>query len=149
MTKIYESPDGGKTVYERESGETDRTLVSEYDEFDIGEETVTWDYEDSSTVFISDPTLTTGSISSSSIYGYPYNGGITTSPPSYDITFQDETGKMYSFKQMYKSLEAIEKRLTILKPDDKLLEKYQILQDLYEQYKAAEALLYDNDNEDE
>lgn len=146
MTKIYESPDGGKTVYERESGETDRTLVSEYnDEFDIGE--TTWNYDDSSTVSISDLTLTASSISSSAIYGYPYNGSITTSAPSYDITFQDETGKIYSFKEMYKSLEAIEKRLTILKPDDKLLEKYQILQDLYEQYKAAEALLYDNEDE--
>ena len=29
MAKIYESPDGGKTVYERESGETERTLIKE------------------------------------------------------------------------------------------------------------------------
>ena len=43
-------------------------------------------------------------------------------------------------------LESIEKRLTILTPDDKLLEKYELLQGLYDQYKAAEALLYDNDN---
>jgi hypothetical protein len=27
MTKIYESPDGGKTVYEREMGATKRTLI--------------------------------------------------------------------------------------------------------------------------
>ena len=27
MAKIYESPDGGKTVYARESGETERTLI--------------------------------------------------------------------------------------------------------------------------
>jgi hypothetical protein len=143
MTKIYESPDGGKTVYERESGETDRTFVY----VDIDEETVTWDYDDSSTISISGSTLNSGSISSSAIYGLPYNGSITDANASYDIKFQDETGKMYSFKEMYKSLEAIEKRLAILKPDDKLLEKYQILHDLYEQYKAAEALLYDNEDE--
>jgi len=29
MAKIYESPDGGKTVYARESGETERTLIKE------------------------------------------------------------------------------------------------------------------------
>lgn len=29
MPKIYESPDGGNTIYERESGQMDRTLVKE------------------------------------------------------------------------------------------------------------------------
>lgn len=29
MAKIFESPDGGKTVYARESGETERTLIKE------------------------------------------------------------------------------------------------------------------------
>lgn len=145
MTKIYESPDGGKTVYERESGETDRTLVIECDADDV------WDVTEAST-------LSTNSITGSSITGsmytyngYPYHSGNITigsnSNPSTDITFTDETGKKYSFKQMYKSLEAIEKRLTILVPDDKLLKKYEILQDLYDQYKAAEALLYDNEDE--
>ena len=38
-------------------------------------------------------------------------------------------------------LSAIEKRLAILVPDKKLLKKYEILQDIYNQYKAAEALL--------
>jgi hypothetical protein len=38
-------------------------------------------------------------------------------------------------------LSAIEKRLSILVPDKKLLKKYEILQDIYNQYKAAEALL--------
>lgn len=27
MTKIYESPDGGKTVYQREIGKLERTLI--------------------------------------------------------------------------------------------------------------------------
>ena len=38
-------------------------------------------------------------------------------------------------------LTTIEKRLSILVPDKKLLKKYEILQDIYNQYKAAEALL--------
>ena len=31
MTKIFESPDGGETVYAREAGSSERTLVSESD----------------------------------------------------------------------------------------------------------------------
>ena len=38
-------------------------------------------------------------------------------------------------------LATIEKRLSILVPDKKMLKKYEILQDIYNQYKAAEALL--------
>jgi hypothetical protein len=38
-------------------------------------------------------------------------------------------------------LATIEKRLAIVVPDKKLLKKYTVLQDLYNQYKAAEALL--------
>ena len=38
-------------------------------------------------------------------------------------------------------LSMIEKRLSILVPDEKLLKKYEVLQDIYNQYKAAEALL--------
>ena len=33
MALIYESPDNGKTVYARESGSTERTLVREPEEF--------------------------------------------------------------------------------------------------------------------
>ena len=44
-----------------------------------------------------------------------------------------------------KRLDAIEARLNILKPDPEMLEKYELLQSLYEQYKTAEALLK-NDN---
>lgn len=38
-------------------------------------------------------------------------------------------------------LATIEKRLAIVVPNKKLLKKYTVLQDLYSQYKAAEALL--------
>ena len=40
-----------------------------------------------------------------------------------------------------KRLDAIEARLNIRKPDPEMLEKYELLQNLYEQYKTAEALL--------
>jgi hypothetical protein len=33
VTKIFESPAGGKTVYSREAGESERTLESAPDEF--------------------------------------------------------------------------------------------------------------------
>ena len=46
-------------------------------------------------------------------------------------------------------LSAIEKRLKILEPRHELLDKYEVLQSLYEQYKAAEAMLYEPDAEDE
>ena len=45
-------------------------------------------------------------------------------------------------------LATIEKRLSILVPDSKLLEKYEVLQGLYSQYKAAEALLDGPDPEE-
>jgi len=69
---------------------------------------------------------------------------LTFSPNVYqsDIKVVDSDGKEYSFRQMFDRLEAIEKRLTILVPDDKLLEQYKILQELYDQYKAAESLLF-------
>jgi uncharacterized protein (UPF0305 family) len=44
-------------------------------------------------------------------------------------------------------LATIEKRLSILVPDEKLLQKYEVLQDIYNQYKAAEALLDEPDSE--
>jgi len=44
-------------------------------------------------------------------------------------------------KSMSSRLEEIENRLSILVPDKEMLEKYEVLQDIYKQYKAAEALL--------
>jgi hypothetical protein len=43
-------------------------------------------------------------------------------------------------------LKTIEQRLGVLVPDEKLLEQYELLQSLYNQYTAAEALLYDGEN---
>lgn len=41
----------------------------------------------------------------------------------------------------------VEDRLLVLRPDPEMLEKYELLQSIYEQYKAAEALLYGGDND--
>lgn len=51
------------------------------------------------------------------------------------------------FNEIDERLSEIEKRLTILKPNDKLKDRYKVLQDLYEQYKAAEAMLYDGEDD--
>ena len=48
-----------------------------------------------------------------------------------------------------KRLDKIEKRLSILEPNKELLDKYELLQSLYEQYKAAEAMLHDGDDNEE
>jgi len=52
--------------------------------------------------------------------------------------YDDESPEVDEIKNR---LSAIEKRLAIVVPDRKLLKKYTVLQDLYNQYKAAEALL--------
>ena len=44
-------------------------------------------------------------------------------------------------KSMNDRLSTIENRLSILVPDKEMLEKYEVLQDIYKQYKVAEALL--------
>lgn len=50
-------------------------------------------------------------------------------------------------KSMNERLSTIENRLSIIVPDKEMLEKYEVLQDLYNQYKAAEALLSGPDTE--
>lgn len=126
---IYESPDGGSTLTRREFNTMNK---EEY----YGEP----EYADS----ISGSSVNSSSVISSSLHGNISISDRTLIPN--DLTWTGTNGKGYSLGQMVDRLESIEKRLTILTPDVKLLEKYEILQDLYDQYKAAEALLYDNDN---
>ena len=153
MTQIYESPDGGKTVYERESGSTSRTQVeTSCGDFDdtVSTETVDGDIAQKPYDWLADDTIDVSSlcISSSSISSgslYSFNGN----PTPTDIRIHDENGKEYSFRNMFDRLDTIEKRLTILRPDDKMLEKYELLQSLYDQYKAAEALLYGEEDDSE
>ena len=58
-------------------------------------------------------------------------------------------GKDRNVSELFNAMDTIEKRLGILRPDPKLLDKYELLQSLYEQYKAAEAMLYEGNNEEE
>ena len=50
-------------------------------------------------------------------------------------------------KDLAKSLEAIEKRLSILVPDPKKLEKFEALKKAYDHYKLLEALCHETDDE--
>ena len=69
------------------------------------------------------------------------------------ISIVDNAAGNYTYEssedRTNRRLDKIEKRLSILEPKKELLEKYEVLQGLYEQYKAAEAMLYDDDFEDE
>ena len=128
---IYESPDNGNTVYRREMGSSVKELIST--------EEITMDtsyYSD-----LLDDTLDTIDISNI--------GNITLSDSSQsDITLKVD-GKDRKVSELFNAIDAIEKRLGILKPDPKLLDKYELLQSLYEQYKAAEAMLYEDENDEE
>ena len=66
----------------------------------------------------------------------------TLSVPTVTITepVEEET-------HIERRLSAIEKRLKILEPRHELLDKYEVLQSIYEQYKAAEAMLYEDEDE--
>ena len=39
---IYESPDGGKTIYSRKSGSSDRTLIQEDSNIKVNQRWLTW-----------------------------------------------------------------------------------------------------------
>jgi hypothetical protein len=58
-----------------------------------------------------------------------------------------EDNDQEAFKSINDRLKTIENRLSILVPDKEMLKKYEVLQDIYSQYKAAEALLDGPDSE--
>lgn len=90
----------------------------------------------------------------SSINGpyYPNNNGIaniptpntwnsgtyTYSAPNTSVTSKSTLDRLDEIEE---TLAAINKRLSILVPDPEMLEKWEILRDMYQQYLAAEALL--------
>lgn len=142
---IYESPDGGVTVTKREFNAMDKEAYYGVPE---DADATEWDNEiDKSSLTFTSSRISSHLIPSSSVIS---SSSISNSTSTIDSTWIANNGKGYSLEQivdrLVDRLESIEKRLTILTPDDKLLEKYELLQGLYDQYKAAEALLYDNDN---
>ena len=78
------------------------------------------------------------------------SGMLTSSTNStISITTDHEYDTTFDIYDTEKRLSAIEKRLAILEPRKDLLDKYEVLQSLYEQYKAAEAMLYEDEEEEE
>lgn len=57
------------------------------------------------------------------------------------VSIDDPRDDQDAFKSINDRLSTIENRLSILVPDKEMLEKYEVLQDMYKQYKVAEALL--------
>jgi|TARA_B110000495_G_scaffold47724_1_gene39764 hypothetical protein len=74
--------------------------------------------------------------------------GVTVSVDDYWNEMTDPRDEdQDAFKSINDRLKTIENRLGILIPDPKMLEQYEVLQDMYKQYKAAETLLTGPDSE--
>lgn len=88
-------------------------------------------------------------------FNFSDSGVITTSTsiPTVSVNAGNVTMSPYEDydpdKEVKDRLDAIEERLKILVPDPKLLEKYKVLESLYEQYKTAEAFFKSPGPEDE
>lgn len=137
---IYESPDNGDTVYRREMGSSEKELIS------VKETTMGTSYNYSD---LHDDTLDTIDISSITLPDNPVAGTITISDNyNKDVTMEID-GKQRSMRELFSTVDTIKERLAILEPKKHLLDKYELLQSLYEQYKAAEAMLYEDEDEEE
>ena len=117
-------------------------MENEQSEFDFNQEVSTncdgmtiIDTTSASSIYTSSPsTVTTSSI---------------TLSPDWSVSSAAIPEIYETITEVQDKLKTIEKRLGILVPDEKLLEQYELLQSLYNQYTAAEALLYDGEEEDE
>ena len=83
---------------------------------------------------------------SSTVTGTNYSG-MTISVDDYWNDMNDPREE--EINSINDRLTTIENRLSILVPNKEMLEKYEVLQDIYKQYKAAEALLSGPDAETE
>lgn len=118
---IYESPDRGNTVTRRESGT-------------MSKETIIVSKNDRHVPF--DLSLCAESL-------------VGVNEEVRDDIVLTVNGETRSVSELFDSVDQIKQRLGILEPNPKLLAQYELLQGLYEQYKAAEALLYDNNKEEQ
>lgn len=149
---IYESPDHGDTVTRRKFGETDKEDYIAPEDIDLGDSTMTMaDVVISTAPSVSTLTVNTGTFNGmgamSGAMINSINGQATTTQGTNGDVIFDINGKSRKVSELFASVDAIEKRLQILRPNPELLEKYEMLQSLYDQYKAAEALLYGDDEE--
>ena len=83
---------------------------------------------------------------SSTVTGTNYSG-MTISVDDYWNDMNDPREE--EINSINDRLTTIENRLSILVPNKEMLEKYEVLHDIYKQYKAAEALLSGPDLETE
>jgi len=143
-TYIYESPDGGSIVTRRPLGETDKEVSTPDGWLDASDY-----YIDTQDDTIDLSGILTHGITNSGTISVNSNSIATDAFEDFNDISLDVNGKTRKVSELFTSVDAIEKRLGILHPDPKLLEKYEILQGLYEQYKAAEAMLYEDDAEEE
>jgi hypothetical protein len=109
------------------------------------------DMSDASTMTMNNPSDYSDLISDDVI---DLSGMLTSSTNIGTLTIQGntidvDTSNNFDIYDTEKRLRAIEKRLAILEPKKHLLDKYEVLQSLYEQYKAAEAMLYEDEEEEE
>ena len=143
-TYIYESPDGGSIVTRRPLGETDKEVSTPDGWLDASDY-----YIDTQDHTIDLSGILTHGITNSGTISVNSNSITTDAFEDFNDISLDVNGKTRKVSELFTSVDAIEKRLSILHPDPKLLEKYEVLQGLYEQYKAAEAMLYEDDAEEE
>ena len=149
---IYESPDGGKTVYSRKIGETDmskRRLVARKASFGVDNDTgikvsstVTVDDIDANEMIGTVPVL-------SSTEDIGWNNSSYAFAPDYADTNPGEFIDGPTINNINKSIEEIKKRLAILEPNLELHEKFQGLKQLYNEYKSMEKLLSGPDKTEE
>ena len=102
-----------------------------------------FDFITNSTATITD---TTTDLNRITIGPDSYGDYLTTSTIGGSSIYTSSADKQDAFKSINDRLKTIEQRLGVLVPDEKLLEQYELLQSLYNQYTAAEALLYDGEN---
>ncbi|MDC1446422.1 hypothetical protein N8344_00455 [bacterium] len=147
-TYIYESPDSGVTVTRREFGENDKEVSTPDGWVDTSDYYSDY-YIDTKDSTIDLSGILTHGITNSGAIHVNSNTITTDAFEDFNDISLDVNGKIRKVSELFTSVDAIEKRLGILHPDPKLLEKYEVLQGLYEQYKAAEAMLYEDDAEEE
>lgn len=114
---------------------------------EIGSITIATDYGAAQPVYTIDSVGTdTIDLSGITISGMSNsNFSFTTSAPSNSIVGANEihttTGKKIDLEELADVVETIKKRLLILSPNFELHEKYPMLKELYDEYKALEKLL--------
>jgi hypothetical protein len=70
---------------------------------------------------------------------YTYTGGTTSTTSVEEIRHMALVNRIDRLEKM------LEERLCVLNPNPEMLQKWEILQEIYNQYKAAEALLFGHD----